>query len=436
MSKKLIKIFDETKNKLNAVNNYFCIAKITDQTLRLDAGITYACHKAPQIQIDEHELEKNPFAIFNPAELKKQKTNMLQGIKNSGCSYCWVREDANIVSRRFEYGAIYMAQHGSNIIEQIIQQGANHYPTELTISFNNTCNFKCIYCNADFSSRWAHEINSYGSLTVVDSGKVSNKNVYELEQGKNPYIKAFWKVLQEMSDHFKKITITGGEPLLNKDTFKLLQLVTTTNIEVSLISNLTVKEKLINKLINYLKTYTKKQTFILKTSIECTGDKTEYVRFGMNFKLYDTNLRLVLDTVKNYNINAQIKICMTHNALSVTDIKNMFVYMQELREKYGNLIQFTNNVLTFPSCLNIRILPTLMKTNIIDFIKTNVNHAWVTDLEKQQWVELCDYMELPIDNYEKQLKNFKQSIINLDSRRKLNFVKTFPELKNFYESIP
>jgi molybdenum cofactor biosynthesis enzyme MoaA len=38
----------------------------------------------------------------------------------------------------------------------------------------------------------------------------------------NPYIEAFWRIFPKLYSELKVLRITGGEPLLNENTFKLI----------------------------------------------------------------------------------------------------------------------------------------------------------------------------------------------------------------------
>lgn len=68
----------------------------------------------------------------------------------------------------------------------------------------------------------------------------------------NPYIEAFWKWWPDVSKDLKHFRITGGEPLLTKDTFKILDDLIANpkpNLEFSVNSNMCVPDAVFNKFI-------------------------------------------------------------------------------------------------------------------------------------------------------------------------------------------
>jgi hypothetical protein len=72
----------------------------------------------------------------------------------------------------------------------------------------------------------------------------------------NPYVNAFWKWFPDMYSQLKQFRITGGEPLLNKNTFKVLDYIIENpnpNLTFSVNTNMNVPDELYNKFIEKLK---------------------------------------------------------------------------------------------------------------------------------------------------------------------------------------
>ena len=101
----------------------------------------------------------------------------------------------------------------------------NINPPYVEISFSNKCNMRCMYCDVKSSSRWQSEINRHGPYPT--SGMFNNTDW--MEEGDmmpirydepNPYIDAFMKWWPDLFKDLHTFRITGGEPLLHKETFK------------------------------------------------------------------------------------------------------------------------------------------------------------------------------------------------------------------------
>ena len=121
------------------------------------------------------------------------------------------------------------------------------FPPYVEISFSNQCNMACAYCDVKSSSRWQSEILSQGHYPT--SGLYNNTSWMErlpISYTKpNPYVDAFWEWWPELFSRLHTFRITGGEPLIQKDTFKVLDYIIenpTQNpeIEIGINSNLSV----------------------------------------------------------------------------------------------------------------------------------------------------------------------------------------------------
>ena len=69
-----VKIFQETKDKLDAIGCGFCLAKWSQVTIHLGAGLTHSCHHPEQHKIPLNEIKRNPSALHNTS-FKKKKRN-------------------------------------------------------------------------------------------------------------------------------------------------------------------------------------------------------------------------------------------------------------------------------------------------------------------------------------------------------------------------
>ena len=72
----------------------------------------------------------------------------------------------------------------------------------------------------------------------------------------NPYVDAFWKWWPELRTTLKTLRVTGGEPLMSKDTFKLLSEIQKhpmPDLELGINTNLNAPEQAWQKLIEFIK---------------------------------------------------------------------------------------------------------------------------------------------------------------------------------------
>ena len=75
---------------MQKISDTFCPSKWNELNLNLNYNYAYGCCKAtPMVYQHNHEEVLNP-----------QKQNLLSGIKDSSCNYCWDVEVAGGVSKR------------------------------------------------------------------------------------------------------------------------------------------------------------------------------------------------------------------------------------------------------------------------------------------------------------------------------------------------
>lgn len=425
---------------LNSVSPSFCLAKWYQLTLYLQNGFNHSCHHPSPHKIPLDELEQNYKALHNTEFKKEQMQKMLDGDRPSECDYCWNAEDnGHISDRAYKSARSWAYPHLGDVVKN---KTADVEPTYLEISFSNVCNFKCAYCSPDLSSQWYEEIDKHGGYPTSQNfngfgwfkqvGKMPIKH-----SDHNPYVDAFWKWWPELYPKLNTLRLTGGEPLLSKDVWRMLDSIEADpNPELcfAINTNLGIPDDLIDRMITKINNISKsiKEVQIF-TSSEATGIQAEYIRYGMDYAKWSANLEKVLD-----NTNNIVAIMTTVNLTSITTYCNFIRYILDLRLKYNknatfNKVQFMTNFLRYPEFLSLTILDPASKQQFTLDVKRLIEER--TDLspsEVDQLERMVDYMN-GVDPREKQLrKDFAAFITEYDKRRGTNFTVTFPELENFY----
>lgn len=223
----------DIKKELDATGCGFCAAKWTQVTMHLHNGMTHSCHHPGPHKIPLEEIKNNPTALHNTRFKKQRRKEMLEGERPKECDYCWNVEDS---SNSFSDRVFKSSEPWSlPFLQEIkgLDWRANYNPKYVEVSFSNTCNFKCSYCSPMFSSKWMEEIEKFGGyptstsfndLTWVrETGQLPYKHSEE-----NPYVESFWNWWPDLYKDLHTFRITGGEPLLSKDTWKVLEFISTT----------------------------------------------------------------------------------------------------------------------------------------------------------------------------------------------------------------
>ena len=288
------------KRIIDPISKSFCAAKWLNATIWLGSGTTTSCHHPPAQKIDVEEIKTNPSAIHNTCHKKEMRKMMIEGKRPSECEYCWKIEDIgrdNISDRVFKT-VIYTDEKIQEIAKAPWDNDVDLETLE--IAFDRTCNFACSYCNASFSTAWARDIKSNGNYTslVSDGAGAYTQDGSWADTTKdketNPYIGAFWQWWPALSKSLKELRITGGEPLMSDDVWKLMDKFGDEKLDLKLAinSNLGGKDSLIDKLIEKSKHI---KHLDLYTSCEATGVQAEYIRDGLDFRQYIRNSEKVLE---------------------------------------------------------------------------------------------------------------------------------------------
>ena len=217
----------ELFEKLNSVGPGFCLAQFYNLGLHLETGRAHSCIHPLAHLIPVEEIKNNHHALHNDQYKKSVRHEMLNGGRPKECGYCWRLEDANpdIFSDRVHFSMQYNPD--PTLFSDIVDKRARHdyYPKNLEISFSTTCNFKCSYCGPAVSSQWQRDLEKNGPYkhrlwSLEDMIKDNEMPIDDRDQ--NPYVDAFWQWLPEAYPHLWSLRITGGEPLLNPNTFRVV----------------------------------------------------------------------------------------------------------------------------------------------------------------------------------------------------------------------
>lgn len=449
MPKKSDESLVEYRNRvIDSKSPSFCGAKWFNATTWLGSGTTASCHHPPAHKIPVEEVQADFTAIHNTKHKKEMRRQMQVGQRPRECEYCWKMEDMgkDAVSDRVFKTIIYddaelQRAYDMNYTESV------HLKT-FEIAFDRTCNLACSYCNASFSTTWAKDIKKNGEYTnLVSDGAGAFRQdgswtqPYKDDED-NPYIQAFWKWWENgLSSSLEELRITGGEPLMSHNTWKLFDWFEKQNTKMrfAINSNLIAKKDIIDKLI------AKSQgidNFEIYTSCEATGSQAEYIRDGLDYELWLSNVKRILAEA-----NAKLHIMMTINSLCLFSITDFLDQVYELKESTGSKWPTVSvNLLRFPSFQSALALPTHIK----DELHNNLSTWYEQNKDKELWHEferasierLIDYL-VTVDAPHRRTSNpitlwrdFKTFYQQYDIRRNKS-IHVFPKiLTDWMESIP
>jgi organic radical activating enzyme len=465
--------FNLTKEKLNGVGCGFCLAKWTQVTMHLHNGTTHSCHHPEPHKVSVEEVNRNFTALHNSKVKKFARKQMLEGERPSECQYCWnVEDNSNSFSDRiFKSSEPWSEPHFEEIKQ--LDWRENYNPKYVEVNFSNTCNFKCAYCGPEYSTKWMEEINEHGGYKLATQEfntieRMEKRGTKPFKHSEfNPYVEAFWGWWPDLYHSLDTFRITGGEPLLSKDTWKVLDYILETetpnkNLKLSINSNLGVPDELIDRLIQKLDRIIKEERVkevVIFTSCEGYEKQAEYTRYGLDFDKLISNIDkilLVLDRVT-------IVMMSTFNLFSVFSYERLIKKVYELKRKHFTTRRYWNSALILdtsylrhPPFMSFRLLKGYIDVEYfnrwIKYMKFNSTYRSLNFHEQQtiddvgfstQEIEkitrirdifVADY-ETEMSQFDGHKKDFIMFIEEYEKRRGMNCEEYYPELIDFIKKI-
>lgn len=298
------------------------------------------------------------------------------------------------------------------------------------------------------SSKWHQEIKQYGPYPIpsrIDYLKhIKTWDSAPIPENEdNPYVDAFWKWWPEIYPKLKVFRITGGEPLLSKHTTRALEWLLDhpqPNLELAVNSNLSVPDELYTRFLDLVSKLVERgciKNFQLHTSADAHGQRADYIRNGMDYDAWLANVRRFLETIPDQ----QLGIMCAFNALSITSFSRFYADLIELRKAYpgtgsGGRLFIDLPYLRDPNYQSVMVLPEEYGQHLDDILAEIKRNSDADNLELVKLGRIRALMRTPLP--EKQLASARADFYRFfsehDRRRGTDFLKTFPEMADFWET--
>jgi MoaA/NifB/PqqE/SkfB family radical SAM enzyme len=264
----------------NPISDVFCMAPWTQLHLNTAGEVLPCCLADTALPFGDLKTQ-NLDDIANGPRMNQLRMNMLTGCPSQECSKCYELEKNKFQSQRQTEN-----QRWSHLRDKLIDQTNDNgslkefNPVYLDLRFNNICNLKCRTCSGHYSSQIAHEekklFNNSQNVDTILTTKQRN-HIF------NKTVKAV--------DTAKRIYFAGGEPLLMKEHYDILDhLIQTgnTDLEIFYNTNFTTLQYKDKNVLEYWKNFS---NITIGASIDGYGSVFEYVRHGAIWKNIEQNLQ-------------------------------------------------------------------------------------------------------------------------------------------------
>ena len=337
---------------------------------------------------------------------------LARGEQHSACSYCWETE-----------------AHGNESLRQKMNKELadvephENQPRILIMKHGNKCNNACRMCSPYSSSLWYKDWYKLNQSKIDKPFKEWLKNFESFEKSFDENNHDIREVLNEWNENLVFIDLYGGEPLLNKLTYEIIDKSIANGHAkdqvIGIHTNLTIyDQELIDKFSKFKKVE-------IGMSIDAVGEKNDYIRQGSKWENIESNLTKFVDYCKTHT-NVKPMVCATTMTLNV-------YYMDELFEYFNNKnipLSVQNRVYDKKE-YNISYIPRPIKEKIKEKLSkykptTNISR-WEHELEILLGVLSYDPPDLKIFQ-----DSFWKKNRELDKIRGQDFTTVFPEYAEFW----
>ncbi len=343
---------------------------------------------------------------WNSKALRDLRLKFLSGIKPKECWKCWREEAAGIKSLRqavLEPFSIKDVLSFKNFVN--IATGFRS-PRSLNLGLSNLCNLKCRICGPLSSTMWEKEYLEKDGL-VLDN------------QSKNTLNDANCKTLKEWLPNLDRIEVLGGEPLMNKEFYKLLDICLASgyakNLTIHCNSNGTVFSKRFVELFDEFKSVS------LYFSIDDLGDRFTFQRYPAKWESVEKNLRKYERARKS---TTELGIVAT------VSLFNVFYVPEFIEWISSHSIKPTFHILHAPDYFSIVNLPDACKKYVTERLKSIDDWPYSDNREEIQG--MIQFMNMP--GNPNSVREALAEIENIDKHRGNSFHRTFPEMAELLHS--
>jgi organic radical activating enzyme len=318
----------------------------------------------------------------------------------------------------------------------------NVTPRQLEVYWGNTCNLKCIYCAAHYSSKIHQEEKRFGPFNT--NGVILDANQWRMSDHIEEATEKLFVWFENNIQHLHKLFIMGGEPFLQKETERMITLLESKelpDLTLCFFSNLTVDHERVKNWVQRLDRLVKEKRLDklqIVGSLDSWGAEAEYVRNGLDLKLFQKNFEYILNesnTLQNIN-----------SALTVTAVPGMPELVKninqwsKIRPVYWSMMKasthnFGTRPYLYPGIFGRKINDIGLKEAVDLF---DVNSYGYPDSVKVNYKNYMNGIINEFENREPDLyrqKQFKIYLTELDRRRGTDYKKTFPTIAEWLDKV-
>jgi sulfatase maturation enzyme AslB (radical SAM superfamily) len=331
--------------------------------------------------------------IWSGAEYQKLRADTAKGNIHAGCVKCYVP------SNEFSYKDLKNLAYKNKLVADI---DSFKFPQAFCISLTNTCTLACRMCHPNSSSRLA-ELSNKNAFLKTFYNQASMQNKFDLHKLQGAFVDA------------KRITITGGEPLIDSTCSDLISMIAE---ESSLLQDIAFSSSLVtyNKhLIKQLRNLSAKVTINL--SLDGPRYIHGYIRVGFDWSAMIENINSLKDFAE-FGINSTVSL------LNVGYIPELLDAVEQISHATGVNFKY---LMTSP-VLEKHLHPANLPADIKQYYLSKLQTAKPTVAGSDKLISTAINL-LQLDRNELELT--KKFLVEFDSVANTDYKLVYPEFANW-----
>ena len=416
----------------------FCVAPWSHGGFDLSRGLVRSCCHHDYTAWDATNLNPGDSLSESPVAIKVRE-EMLTGVRPNACGDCWKVEDGGGVSNRQTWAAEHVMRFDrASVLEAKSTRGL--VPAWVEIMFSNLCNFRCSYCNSFYSSSWAKSIERGGPYP----GRAENLEFADL-RSRAPQIEAlrerFLPWIESALGRIRILKVSGGEPLLQPETFELIELLLRRrprDLAFGLNTNLCPPEASWRRFLE-LATRLKSEDAVIDAhicaSIDSWGKRAEYIRSGLKVEVLAARVEEFIErTAAGLIFNCTVNnLCLG----GFEDLLRFVLKVKRINSIANRRVSVSINVLSGPSYMDLQLRRPEEGRELLDsalqFAEENAASSWsgFTPLELNSLRSLRGMLGRRSED-QLRLAEFFEFFREYDRREGKKFTEVFPELNQFW----
>lgn len=343
-------------------------------------GDMVPCCEAQEIPLNkpgETALES-----WNNENYRELRRALAEDERPERCNVCWHNEDSGIVSNRQQWEDDNWEEF-SDIIEVNDDYSVNNSPRWIELKVSNFCNLKCIMCSTH---------SSYKRVNDLDIIKKYQTDGHETRLLRPTTLFNSLNEWPELWDTVHTLQFTGGEPIINKEHYDLLESIPQhlkSKIKLRYASNLSYIKF---KKYDLIKIWNEFKSVNIKISMDGVGDVYNFIRRDGDWDNVYSNM-LALNSYPTIDVAAGITV-QAHNVFHMPEFYD-FWKTSEVDLKF-----ITANVLQTPRYLTPSVWPAEYREAIISKLKDALDRH----PEMQRFINYIESNQPNIRDYAKMRK--------------------------------